>query len=85
MPSGAPCRRVRDLAEKKPRNLELRIEELCELRRQIHKALASWDCSLAQTPHNHRAGLLQSLVSGRRPACKLPPHVLAAITQESGR
>jgi len=83
---GAPCRRVRELAEKKLRNLELRIEELSQLRRRIRKVLARWDRSLKATPRNHRAGLLQSLAaSGPGPVCKLPPYVMAALTKEAGR
>ncbi|HMK23710.1 MAG TPA: heavy metal-responsive transcriptional regulator [Terriglobales bacterium] len=83
---GAPCRRVRDLAERKMRNLELRIEELRGLRDQLRKVLAKWDHSLGQTRPNGRAGLLQSLVdSERKPTSRLPPHLLAAITKEAGR
>ena len=83
---GTPCRRVRDLAEKKLMNLELRLEELGELRNQIRKVLASWDRSLKETPQSRPAGLLQSLaLSSPGPACKLPPHVMAALTKEAGR
>ena len=83
---GVPCRKVRELAEKKLKSVERRIHELCELRRQMLRILKRWEQSLEHTPRNQRAGLLQSMAcSGRGAASKLPPHLLAAITKEAGR
>ena len=80
---GVPCRGVRDLAERKLKNLERRLTELQALRRQMRKVLERWDQSLNQTQHNRPAGLLHSFaLSGARPICKLPPHVMAVITRE---
>lgn len=83
---GVPCREVRDLAEQKLKNLERRLAELQALRRQMRQVLERWDQSLEKTPHDRPAGLLHSLaLSGAGPICKLPPHVMAAITKEVER
>lgn len=83
---GVPCRKVRDLAETKLKNLERRLVELQALRQQMRQVLEQWDQSLMKTPHNRPAGLLHSLaLSGAGPICNLPPHVMAAITREAGQ
>jgi DNA-binding transcriptional MerR regulator len=81
---GAPCHRVRDLAEAKLKRLEERIRELVVLRQRMRTILKNWDRLLKQTPERQRAELLQRLVSsGPKKALKLPPYLLAAMTREA--
>lgn len=58
---GVPCRKVRDLAEKKLRQTEQSLLELKALRRQLRDTLRDWDSRLGKTPAGHRAGLIESL------------------------
>jgi DNA-binding transcriptional MerR regulator len=58
---GAPCRKVRDLAEKKLRQVEQSLMELKGLRRQLRDTLRDWDNRLGKTPAGRRAGLIESL------------------------
>jgi len=58
---GAPCRTVRDLAEKKLRQVEQSLLELKALRRQLRDTLRDWDERLGKTPAGRRAGLIESL------------------------
>ena len=81
---GAPCHRVRDLAEAKLKRLEERIRELVVLRQRMRAILKNWDRLLKQTPERQRAELLQRLVSSApKKALKLPPYLLAAMTREA--
>jgi DNA-binding transcriptional MerR regulator len=80
---GAPCHKVRDLAEAKLKRLEERIRELVVLRKRMRNILKNWDQILKQTPERQRAELLQRLVSsGSEKGLKLPPYLLAAMTRE---
>ena len=58
---GAPCRKVRDLAEKKLRQVEQSLMEIKALRRQLRDTLLDWDCRLSNTRAGRRAGLIESL------------------------
>jgi len=58
---GAPCRKVRDLAEKKLRQVEQSLMEMKALRRQLRDTLLDWDRRLGKTPAGRRAGLIESL------------------------
>ena len=58
---GAPCRKVRDLAEKKLRQVEQSLMELKALRRQLRAAVLDWGRRLGRTPAGRRAGLIESL------------------------
>jgi DNA-binding transcriptional MerR regulator len=81
---GAPCHRVRDLAEAKLKRLEERIRELVVLRQRMRAILKNWDRLLKQTPERQRVELLQRLVSSApKKALKLPPYLLAAMTREA--
>ena len=58
---GAPCRMVRDLAEKKLCQVEQSLLELKALRRQLRDTLRDWDNRLGKTSLGRRAGLIESL------------------------
>ncbi len=58
---GAPCRKVRNLAEGKLRQVEQSLLELKALRRQLRDTLLDWDRRLGKTPAGRKAGLLDSL------------------------
>lgn len=58
---GAPCRKVRNLAEEKLRQVERSLLELKALRRQLRETLLDWDHRLDRTPAGRRAELLHSL------------------------
>jgi|ERR1700674_651781 len=58
---GTPCRKVRDLAEKKLRQVEQSLLELKALRRQLRDTLRDWDNRLGETPAGRRAGLIEAL------------------------
>jgi DNA-binding transcriptional MerR regulator len=63
---GAPCQRVRALAEQKLASLEQRLHELQKLRTQLRRLLTDWDQRLKRS-RGGRARLLESLpeTSGR--------------------
>ena len=58
---GAPCRKVRDLAERKLLEVEQSLTELKALRRQLRDTVLDWDRRLGRTPAGRRAGLIESL------------------------
>jgi DNA-binding transcriptional MerR regulator len=58
---GAPCRKVRNLAKEKLRQVEQSLLELKALRRQLRDTLFDWDRRLDKIPAGRRAGLLDSL------------------------
>jgi DNA-binding transcriptional MerR regulator len=58
---GAPCRKVRNLAEEKLRQVEQSLLKLKVLRRQLRDTLLDWDRRLDKIPAGRRAGLLDSL------------------------
>jgi DNA-binding transcriptional MerR regulator len=60
---GAPCRKVRALAETKLEHLICKIDDLCDLRDHIRHVLDDWDKRLSETPHGARAGLLEALMA----------------------
>jgi DNA-binding transcriptional MerR regulator len=57
----SPCRKVRDLAEKKLRQVEQSLLELKALRRRLRDTLLDWDRRLGKTRAGRRAGLIESL------------------------
>jgi MerR family Zn(II)-responsive transcriptional regulator of zntA len=57
-----PCRGVRDLVAQRLTDLEARLRQLTDLRRELRQILATWDRTLAATPDGQPAHLLQSLV-----------------------
>jgi DNA-binding transcriptional MerR regulator len=57
-----PCRGVRDLVAARLADLEARLAQLTALRGELHDLLASWDRTLAGTPPDRPAHLLQALV-----------------------
>ena len=59
----APCRRVRNLAANKLREMESRIRELRSSRRELRKALVEWDRLLAKTPRGKQARLLEAFAA----------------------
>ena len=60
---GAPCRKVRALAESKLEQVIRKIDDLCDLRDHMRKVLAHWDERLSGTPQGARAGLLEALMA----------------------
>lgn len=58
---GMPCREVRSIAANRLQDIKRRLDELRELERILEALLAEWDVTLAQTPHNRQARLLDSL------------------------
>jgi DNA-binding transcriptional MerR regulator len=81
---GAPCRRVRAIAEGKLKDIEGRLRELVVLRDELRKILRDWDVRLAKTPTHRRAGLLENLpgITGRKPRT---PFTTTAKTQHKQR
>jgi DNA-binding transcriptional MerR regulator len=60
---GAPCRRVRAMAEEKLTEVEARLAEIKALRDDLRAMLRDWDSRLARSGPDERAGLLESLAS----------------------
>ena len=63
---GVPCKEVRALAALKLREMDRQLMDLKAMRDRVRSMLKDWDARLASTPKGLRAGLLESLVSGRR-------------------
>jgi DNA-binding transcriptional MerR regulator len=59
---GIPCKNVRDLAEMKLQQLQIKIEEMNSTRQQLQQLIKEWDKLLKQKPSGERAGLLDKLV-----------------------
>jgi DNA-binding transcriptional MerR regulator len=60
---GAPCRRVRKLAAEKLAALDERLRELQSWRRELRSTLSAWDRTLAMTPRDKQARLLEQLAT----------------------
>lgn len=60
---GIPCNQVRALAASKLQNLDQRINELVEMRKQLEDLVAMWDKRLQAVLEGQRAGLLEMLPS----------------------
>lgn len=60
---GAPCHRVRELANQKLAAVEVSLRNLQILRRELKTTLAGWDRLLRKTPPGQRAGLLETLAT----------------------
>jgi DNA-binding transcriptional MerR regulator len=58
-----PCRSVRELASQKLREVDRRLDELSEFRKELKRMLADWDARLAEAAGHEPARLLESLVS----------------------
>jgi DNA-binding transcriptional MerR regulator len=58
---GAPCRHVRDLAEKKLENIGQQLKQLKRMRNELRLILSEWDERLENAPAGGRAHLLESL------------------------
>lgn len=78
---GAPCRKVRELANAKVQALDLHIRHLTQLRDHVRKVVDDWDQLLVQTPPRKRAGLLEALAATPQVIRSLPPHFYAAIKE----
>jgi hypothetical protein len=59
---GAPCQKVRRLAESRLALIEVEIHERLRLRRRLKAVLKEWDMRLAKGPADQRAHLLEALV-----------------------
>lgn len=62
---GAPCMEVRALAAAKLSDIENRLREMSELRRELRTVLKDWDKRLEQRAPGQRAHLLETLNAGR--------------------
>jgi len=60
---GAPCHRVRALAQEKLAAVEVSLRNLQIWRRELKATLAGWDRLLRKTPRGQRAGLLETFVA----------------------
>ena len=60
---GAPCRKVRALAEAKLSEVEARLREMESLRDNLRAVLRDWDARLGKAAASERAGLLEALAS----------------------
>jgi DNA-binding transcriptional MerR regulator len=58
---GAPCHRVRALAEAKLFQVQERIKELVGMRKQLEQTLKSWDAKLVRMRPGEQARLLEGL------------------------
>lgn len=61
---GAPCAEVRALAAAKLAEVETRLRDLTDLRKELRTVLKNWDERLSQSGHGERAHLLESLGAG---------------------
>lgn len=59
---GAPCQKVRRLAESRLAVVEAEIHERLRLRRRLKAVLKDWDSRLSKGPADQRAHLLEALV-----------------------
>ena len=62
---GAPCMEVRALAAAKLSDIETRLREMSELRKELRAVLKDWDTRLKHRAPGQRAHLLESLNAGR--------------------
>jgi DNA-binding transcriptional MerR regulator len=62
---GAPCMEVRALAVAKLSNIETRLHEMSELRKELRAVLKDWDQRLGRRGTGQPAHLLESLNAGR--------------------
>lgn len=76
---GAPCRRVRELAGVKLKNLDEHIRELGHLRSQLRATLKQWDATLKKTPRSKRAGLLEALADSGAASRRLSPQIYSSL------
>jgi DNA-binding transcriptional MerR regulator len=60
---GAPCRAVRALVGERLDELERRIDELITCREALRALLVDWDATLANTPPDQQARLLDTLAA----------------------
>jgi DNA-binding transcriptional MerR regulator len=58
-----PCREVRNLAERKLRDVDRQLEDLAEFRKALGGMLRDWDVRLARADGKAPARLLESLAS----------------------
>jgi DNA-binding transcriptional MerR regulator len=65
---GAPCMEVRALATAKLSEIETRLREMSELRKELRAVLKDWDIRLEHRAPGQRAHLLESLNVGRHGA-----------------
>jgi DNA-binding transcriptional MerR regulator len=61
---GAPCMEVRALAAAKLSDVETRLREMSELRKELRAVLKDWDTRLAHRAPGQRAHLLETLNAG---------------------
>ncbi|HJQ70498.1 MAG TPA: heavy metal-responsive transcriptional regulator [Blastocatellia bacterium] len=70
---GAPCRRVRALAEEKLNEVEARLREMESLRDDLRAVLRDWDARLGAASGAERAGLLEALANDSSILDREPP------------
>ena len=68
----APCRQVRQLAQAKLSDVEMRLQELITVRDTLQSLLADWDARLQKTQDGQPAALLESLAQTALPIAKKP-------------
>jgi DNA-binding transcriptional MerR regulator len=63
---GAPCRRVYQLAQEKPKGIEEDLEALKRTKRHLRKVLADWKQLIHRTGAGQKSHLLYSLTDAVR-------------------
>jgi DNA-binding transcriptional MerR regulator len=77
---GAPCHRVRALAQQKLAAVDVSLRNLRIWRRELKATLAGWDQLLRKTPRGQRAGLLEAFASSH--TTRQTPHLsLGSVTR----
>lgn len=71
---GAPCHRVRTLAERKLADLATKLRELQNSRSELRRTLATWDKMLGKTSKGQRAGLLEAFIKSHPKSQKRDGH-----------
>ena len=84
---GAPCRKVRALAEAKLDEVETRLREMESVRDDLRAVLSDWDARLGKSTATERAGLLEALVNNslipERESPLAPPRLRRRNSKES--
>lgn len=78
----APCRDVRQLAQKKLSEIETRLDEITRLRDQWLLLLEDWDARLAKTEADEPARLLETLSLGDGAFERISPLVPVALNRK---
>lgn len=81
----APCRDVRDLAEKKLTQVETRLLELKTLRKELRATLDDWNARLSKAAPGERVGLLEALSNRKEKRLKANITYRYEETENGGR